>query len=70
MLLCSIHGDMSMRCVMLSCVGTASAMVRAQLQIKILPNVKKIFSTYTSFNEERHNSEGRRTECSILIEMI
>jgi len=39
MFMCSINEDMAMRCVMLSCVGAASAMVRAQLQRKIVPNL-------------------------------
>jgi hypothetical protein len=63
---CSKNEDMAMRCVVLSCVDTASAMVRAHLQRRILPNVlKNIFSIHkferegAQFREERENAPGK-----------
>lgn len=70
-LICSKNEDMAVRCVMLSCVHTASAMVRALLQRRILPNVKKkIFSACTSSHGKRHNSEGREKLHPIKIRVL
>ena len=67
MFMCSINEDMAMRCVMLSCVGAASAMVRAQLQRKILPNeiYTRIFGIHkfeweeAQFRGKRENAPGK-----------
>jgi hypothetical protein len=60
MLICSKNEDMAMRCIMLSCVHTASAMVGAHLQRRILPNVKKNIFGIHKFEWEGAQFRGKR----------